>query len=50
MTDVEKKVNYDDLQEYKNRGMDIYTHAVPGLGPTVNADMAKRVLSLFRKN
>lgn len=49
MTVNEKKVNYEDLQEYKNRGLDIYTHSVPGLASTVNPDMAKRVLNLFNK-
>jgi hypothetical protein len=49
MTINEKKVNYEDLQEYKNYGLDIYTHSVPGLAPTVNPDMAKRVINLFKK-
>jgi hypothetical protein len=50
MTQVEKKVNYDDLQDYKEYGKDIYTRAVPGLHSTVNPAMAKKVLTMFNKH
>lgn len=50
MTQVEKKVNYDDLQDYKEYGKDIYTRAVPGIHSTVNPAMAKKVLTMFNKH
>jgi len=50
MTQEEKKLNYEDLQEWKSLGKDFYTRSIPGIRTTVNPLMAKRVLGLFGKD
>lgn len=50
MSRFEKKVNYEDLQAWKARERDIYTHSVPGLHPTIDKNVAKRVLNMFGRD
>lgn len=49
MTDPEHKTNMEDLKEYKNYGLYVHTRSVPGLAPSIDPNMAKRVLGLFNK-